>query len=76
MPGTTALQVLYYSSYNVGEWSDCKQLTLPRMAVMSVPVAVSDALTESLHSALKTRKASFCKAASICSWAEADSLGA
>ena len=49
---------------------------MPRMAVMSVPAAVSDGRTDSLHRALNTRKASFCRAASICSCALPDSLEA
>ena len=61
---------------NTAVQGKCSRPTLPRIAVISVPAAVSEARTDSLHRALNTKNASFCKAASICIWALAESLEA
>ena len=50
-------------------------LTLPRTAVGSVPVAVSELRTDSLQRALNTRKASFCRMPSVAEGAAGALLG-
>ena len=50
-------------------------LTLPRTAVGSVPVAVSELRTDSLQRALNTRKASFCRMPSAAEGAAGALLG-